>query len=281
MTITGIDHLVIVVRDLERARAVYGRLGFTLSPRGEHSPPLGTANHTIMAQRDYLELLAVTTETASNLGYREALAEGEGIVSLALAAPDATSAHAAWQAAGLHPEEILRFSRPVARPSGDAIEARFEITRLPPRALPGAEVFVCGHLTREAVWLPELLDHPNTAVALRGVTIAVPDPGTAAAAWARALCVSSVAEIAGGLRITVGAQTIDLVDPRSAAARVGTDRLPRRAGAVAMDLAVRDLSACRAALARGGVPFREAGDRLLVAPEHAAGVAIAWAAATR
>jgi catechol 2,3-dioxygenase-like lactoylglutathione lyase family enzyme len=264
--ISGIDHLVIAVRDLDRAKEAYARLGFTLSPRGVHSPPLGTANHTIMARRDYLELLAVTEPTEANLGYREALAEREGIVAVALATPDAKLAHAAWQAAGMGPEETIRFSRPVERPGGARIEARFEIARLPDHALPGAEVFACGHLTREAVWLPELVEHPNTLVGVRAVTIAVPDPRAAAEVWARALGGAPAAEVAGGVRLTVGDQTIALVEPPAAAG---------------LTLAVSDLGACRAALARGRVPVRDDGARLLVAPEHGCGVAIAWVRATR
>src|SRR5581483_10204979 len=111
------------------------------------------------------------------------------------------AARAAWEAAGLGPEELLRFARPVPRPGGAAALARFEIARLPQRAVPGAAVFACGHLTREAVWLPELCDHPGTAVAVRAVTIATPDPRAAADAWARALVGSSMAPTPGGWRI--------------------------------------------------------------------------------
>ena len=279
--ISGIDHVVIAVKDLDRARETYGRLGFTLSPRGEHSPPLGTANHTIMGQRDYLELLAVTEETEANRGYREALAGGEGIVSVALATPDVTTVRAAWQAAGMDPEETLRFSRPVERPGLAPIEARFEIARLPEDAVPGTRVFACSHLTREAVWLPELLDHPNTAVAVLSVTIATPDPRGATGAWARALSGAPVRlrapRLRGGFRIDVGAQSIELLAPRFAAERFGLAQAPRRAVAVGLTLTVSDRGACRAELARGRVPVRDDGERLLVAPEDACGVAIAWA----
>ena len=55
--ILGADHVVIAVRDLDAAAAQWRRLGFTLSPRGTHSPLLGTGNYTIMLEDDYLELL--------------------------------------------------------------------------------------------------------------------------------------------------------------------------------------------------------------------------------
>jgi catechol 2,3-dioxygenase-like lactoylglutathione lyase family enzyme len=271
--ISGLDHVVIAVQDLDRAREAYRRLGFTLSPRGDHSPHLGTANHTIMGRRDYLELLAVRAETEANRGLRAALSEGEGIAALALATPDAAMVRAAWQAAGA---ERLRFSRPVPRSGGAPIEARFEIARLPDGALPGAEAFACAHLTREAVWLPELLGHPNTVVAVRAVTIAAPDPRSAATAWARALLAASVVPVAGGYRIDVDGHAIELLDPPAAAERFGLAHAPRRARAVGLELAVSDPGTCRAELARGHVPVQGDGDRLLVAPEDACGVAIAW-----
>ena len=55
--IQGIDHVVVLVRDLDRAAAAYARMGFQLTPRGFHT--LGSQNHCIMFGADYVELLAV------------------------------------------------------------------------------------------------------------------------------------------------------------------------------------------------------------------------------
>ena len=49
----GIDHLVLAVRDLEKARTFYQRLGFTLTPRAQH--PWGTANHLAQLNGCFLE----------------------------------------------------------------------------------------------------------------------------------------------------------------------------------------------------------------------------------
>jgi len=56
--IAGIDHVIVGVRDLERARVGWTRLGFTLSPRGRHIGQ-GTANYCIMFASDYVELLGI------------------------------------------------------------------------------------------------------------------------------------------------------------------------------------------------------------------------------
>jgi hypothetical protein len=272
--ISGIDHVVVGVNDLAGAAEVYGRLGFTLSPRGVHSPMLGTANHTIMLQHDYFELLGIVAPTEANVGWRNALAEGDGIVAAAVAIPDAAAAHAAWERAGLDPEQAISFSRSVHRPGGKTVEAKFEVVNLPRTAVPGAALFACGHLTRDAVWLPELLEHANTAVALRKITIAAQDLRHTADAWARALVGSAVATDAGSARIAVGQHVVEILDGGTAAGRLGLKAMPARAKAVALEFAVADLDACRKHLAANGVDARAGADGIAVAPEAACGVAL-------
>ena len=52
--ITGIDHVVVGVGDLEGARRTWETLGFTLTPRGRHKG-WGTANYCVMFADDYIE----------------------------------------------------------------------------------------------------------------------------------------------------------------------------------------------------------------------------------
>ena len=73
--IVGIDHAVVVVRDLDQAAANWQRLGFTVSPRGTHSAKMGTGNYTIMLDPDYIELLGVLVETEHNAPTRAMLAK--------------------------------------------------------------------------------------------------------------------------------------------------------------------------------------------------------------
>jgi adenine-specific DNA-methyltransferase len=64
-----LDHVGIVVPDLEAARQAYDRLGFRLTPRSPHEGRLtpdgpvetwGSGNHCAMFRRGYLELLGIT-----------------------------------------------------------------------------------------------------------------------------------------------------------------------------------------------------------------------------
>ena len=60
--LTGIDHVVIGVNDLDGARDSFARLGFTVSPRGRHVG-WGTANYTVMFENDYLNLMSIVDPT--------------------------------------------------------------------------------------------------------------------------------------------------------------------------------------------------------------------------
>jgi len=169
--VTGLDHAVILVRDLDRARETYERLGFTLTPRGRHS--LGSQNHCIMFERDYLELMALPPEPPAAFQYfADFLAQREGVGALALATDDAAAVHAELVKAGIVAEAPLALSRPVANLG----EARFTLVQLPPAETPGLRTFVCQHHTREIVWRPEYQRHANGAGGIDSVTIATPDP---------------------------------------------------------------------------------------------------------
>ena len=90
--VIGVDHAVIVVRDLDKAAENWRRLGFTLSPRGTHSAKMGSGNYTVMLDPDYIELLGVLTETEHNAPTRSFLAHrGEGIERIAFTAIDSAA----------------------------------------------------------------------------------------------------------------------------------------------------------------------------------------------
>jgi len=168
--IRGIDHAVILVRDLDLARDTYARLGFTLTPRGFHS--LGSQNHCIMFARDYLELMALPAAPPPAFEYfADFLSKGEGVGALALTTDDAVAAHAELTQAGFAAEAPLALSRPVEN-LGDA---RFTLVQLPPAETPGFRTFVCQHHTRGIVWRPEYQRHANGVRGISSLSIATPD----------------------------------------------------------------------------------------------------------
>ena len=275
----GIDHVVILVADLDANAQGYRKLGFTLSPKAEHSAALGTANHTIMLQQDYFELLAVTCATERNAPWRQALKDGGGIAGAALTTEDAAAARRLWLDAGFSPHEVIGFSRSVKRGDGAALEARFEAVFLPDMAEVGVRIFACSQPTREAVWLPELMTHENTAQAIERLTIATADPQATAQAWQRTIpALRAGAAATGHCVLTVGTQHIDFIR-YEAPGGCSDSTAPNRVRAVGITYRVADLGACKAVLMRNQVPFKEERNELVVPSDAAGNVCIKFTGA--
>ena len=194
-TLTGLDHLVVAVRDLDAAAAAWRALGFTLSPRGLHSAHIGSANHTMMFGEDYLELLSPVAPTPHNEALRDFLTRREGLDRAAFTTTDAAAGAAALRARGVEAAGPVDFGRPVPMPDGRAAEARFSVFRWPEHVRPGGlGLFACQHHTPEAVWVPALKRHANGATGIRRVLVATADPAGAAAALAAAIGAAAVEE---------------------------------------------------------------------------------------
>jgi len=203
--VVGLDHVVIAVRDLERAADAWRRLGFTLSPRGLHSEHMGTGNYTIMFGVDYLELLGVVAPTPRNAPLRAFLDAREGIERLAFTTLDAQAGVAELQARGVEATGPLDFGRPVALPDGSEAFARFRTFDWPRAESPaGAPLFACEHLTRDAVWIPELQLHANGALSVDRLELLSRDPDAAAGQMARLIDQPVTRHAQGGWRVPSG-----------------------------------------------------------------------------
>jgi catechol 2,3-dioxygenase-like lactoylglutathione lyase family enzyme len=270
--IRGIDHVVILTRDLERARDTYGRLGFTLTPRGYHT--LGSRNHCIMFGRDYLELLAVPRPHPAQLYYTEFLARGEGLAALALATDDANAAHAELAAAGIAADPPLDFSRPVE----GLADASFRIVQLPVAQTPGCRTFLCQHFTRGVVWRPEWQWHANGASEIAALAVIADEPHAAAASYARVFD-ARPGPVEDGLLVPTGSAPIALGSRWKIGHRLDGVGLPLRARPLVAALFIRVADRRRAAEAirKGGfAPVALKDGSFAVSADDACGVALVF-----
>ena len=266
--IRGLDHVVILVRDLARAHDTYQRLGFTLTPRGYHS--LGSQNHCIMFGRDYLELMALPKPHPAFQYFSDFLAQGEGVGAIALATNDAAGAYAEITRAGIAADAPLTLSRPVQ----DLGEARFSLVQLPPAQTPGFRTFLCQHHTRDIVWRPEYQSHALGATEIAGIVVVAENAPRYAEVFG-----DKPRRTEEGLLIETGSAPILFSSAQKLEIRLGDASLPRRTPPLVAALFIRVADRARAVQAlRGGgfSPTKLMDGSFAIGADQAHGVALVF-----
>jgi catechol 2,3-dioxygenase-like lactoylglutathione lyase family enzyme len=276
--VLGLDHVIILVRDLDDAEARMARLGFRPTPRGYHSAHMGTANATVMLPNGtYFETLGVVQPTPKNADTRAMLTKREGPFGLALKTDDAHGAAAGFEAAGIADGAALDFIRPVELPGGNR-DARFTIASTRSGVAPGVSLFVCQQHTPDIVWREDFLDQPNGATGLAEVIGVAAD--LAAIEQAYGVIFGDRVE-RGEDRVTIAAgdAVITFATPGAFAERFGSlgaavsAPTPRLAG---LGFQAPDLDRVKQLLQRNDVPCTEAASSVLIAPHEACGTLIVF-----
>jgi len=276
--IIGLDHAVVMVKDLDKAAENWKQLGFTISPRGTHSAHMGSGNYTIMLDPDYMELLGVLTPTEHNAPARAFLEKrGEGIERIAFTAVDSAAGAEEIRARGYPPIGPTDFERPVTMPDGTLSAAKFRTFQWPTAEAPGGvRIFACQHKTRETVWIPELMKHANGAKRLKQALIVTPEPAKDATHLSRMIDRDVRTEQDGAIAVPSGGDRADFVfltkdQLGKRYPEVSLAGLPERGGAGLMIAA--DLAAAEKALGTVGV---HSGDGICVPPAAGNGTLLAF-----
>lgn len=198
--ITGLDHTLVGVADLEAARDTYTRLGFTATPRGSHIG-WGTANYCIMFEDDYIELLGIVDPSKETNGLDTLLQErGEGMLGLAFASSDPEATVKSLKAVGIEPNGPHDLKRKLELPEGDVIP-EFKLIRFPTEGVSKRGLFICHHLTPELIRRPEWLEHENGVKRIQSMVVLVDDPKS---------LVPHYAKLCGSLNVTVTDATVSV-----------------------------------------------------------------------
>jgi catechol 2,3-dioxygenase-like lactoylglutathione lyase family enzyme len=272
--ITGIDHVMVGVADLDDAAARYRRLGFALTPRGRH-PRTGTANHCAMfGARNYLELMTVVEPGAADDMFGSAIAAHAGIAALAFQTGDARAVGRRWAASGLSPRAPIELRRPVETARGRE-EARFCLVSLAADRLPGMMGFACQHDTPHLVWRPGSTEHPNGARGIAAVTGVAEAPDALAEVFGRVVGSDRVERRDGALVVATGGPPIRFVAPARFRAQFGFDAPARLPALAALTITVRSLDDVKRLLDGGSLgDIVLTSDRATVGAAHAAGAVI-------
>jgi hypothetical protein len=205
----ALDHVGVVGHDLAALAAQYERLGFTLTPRALAGGGR-IANRCAMLRQGYLELMALAPGGSSATVARM-LARHPGPHIIALAVNDEAATLARLHRAGIDCPGVEQLERAIDET--DPAGPRVRFAHLPVPEQPEARINLIRHLTPELLWQERFLSHPNHAVALEAVVLAVPAPAESAARLSRLAGRPVVPDPAGGYMLVLPRGRIRLLPP--------------------------------------------------------------------
>jgi hypothetical protein len=272
--VKGLDHVVVMVDGIDAAQVAYTKLGFQVQPRGFHKK-LGTANHLMIFDTDYFEILGIVEDTPFNAERRDWLKGGGGLANVAWATDGADLAYETFKAAGLNPDQPLDFDRAV-EVAGKTEHAAFRTVRIPKTNLPVVGFFVCEHLTPQFVYRAEWTKHSNGARGIGGVTVIAEQPAKWIAELEKYFGKGSVKRDGDGLIVDTGTQPIRYLTRRDYLARYpGITPVRAVDHPALLTVRVDSLAVCEALLKKNGASvLKPDAARLLVPPSQAAHLTI-------
>jgi hypothetical protein len=213
--IQGIDHIVIVVKDVGKAAQDYRDLGFTVIPGGQH--PVGSHNVLISFQDgSYLEIIAFYREALDHRWWNP-LQKGERLVDFCFQTDDLRGDTKKLQDAGVAINNPVPWSR--KRPDGFELKWLLSLATGDQR---GVAPFLIEDVTPRSERIPREFNHDNGVIGIEKVTVAVSEIAPIEK-WYGALLGDKGVEVidatlrAAGLGYRVGAHRLDFLAPQDAA----------------------------------------------------------------
>jgi len=206
---TGIDHVAIVVEELESAIVSYSRAGFTVVRGGKH--PIGSHNALIaFGDGSYFELIAFLKPNSGH-PWQKALEQGSGIVDFCMCTNDLAADIDSMRRAGARIGDPYSLTRD--RPDGYHLSW---VLATPAPPFNGQLPFLIKDDTPRDERVPRERSHRNGATGIRTLAIAVDDPGMSSRCYARVLGRPGVpverADLEGaGVSFTIGPNEVQLL----------------------------------------------------------------------
>lgn len=275
-----LDHVVVDARDrMDQAVEIYRSLGFHMTERSRHT--LGSINHLAVFETDYLELLGFDPGGKVRPDIQ---AWPVGLNGLVFSLDQPEQLYSDLQRRGVPVDEPQSFSRPVNLGEGGSQDAAFQVVRLRAGTASFGRVYFCRHLTPELIWRPEWRRHPNGAVSVARILIAVRDPAASAELLSRMFGPEAMRHCShrshpgsdGSVRswtLTAGPLSVDFVTREELSERYG-DSAPDPAGRAdymaALTIRTASLAAAAGALEAGGITAARVEPRHIAVPASAA-----------
>jgi catechol 2,3-dioxygenase-like lactoylglutathione lyase family enzyme len=225
--IHGIDHIVVVVADLETAIAGYVDMGFTVVRGGRHSG-LNTHNALIaFGDGCYFELIAFLGAGPAEHWWYQALQDGGGLTDFCVQTDNLELDAAAFRNAGA--AIGMPFAMGRERPDGYRINWELAVNDGDTR---GLVPFLIRDLTPRDERVPHERTHRNQATGVQSLAFAVAELGPICAIYEKALGrrgeTIERADVDGaGVRFALGPHELQLIAPQKSSGLVA-ERLRSR-----------------------------------------------------
>ncbi len=168
---------------------------------------LGQTSAHLVFENSYVELTAVPDERSGN-HLEPWLSEGGGLVILAFGTDDIDGLHARMRADGFEVSPVNHASRSIEYGSLNG-EANFRWFMLPGAETPEALVCFVENQSRELVFQPEVMRHPNGCSDVVGVELTAPEPEALASRYAALLGTTAVS-VDDAFRVALSRGYIDV-----------------------------------------------------------------------
>jgi hypothetical protein len=271
----GIDHPLILFRDLPTGMEQFRRLGFAPAPIGYH--PWGTSMSFVTFKGCAFELLSIydaaliDTNPAGNFRFGryifERLSEREGMSLVALYSTSAEADVAAVMSRGLSSQGTIEFERAVRLPDGGQDHTACTLKILYDPTLKRVSHFICQQHRPDLVWREPLMTHPNGAIGIASVTYFAPDPNLLRARFTGLYGATAQRNIEGGFVVQTGNGIFEILDQQAIDVRFGglpeNVRSSEPAG-VAVAVTVADLPTTASILRERNIEYDERSGRVLV-----------------
>lgn len=216
-----------------------------------------------MFERGYAEMLFKTADTPLAREFDEMLERHSGLHLAAFAVANAEAAHRRLAESGFAVRDLVRMSRAVDTEAG-AATAAFTIARVKPGVMPEGRIQMLTHHTEQTVWQTRWLDHPNSAVGLIDVVIAVADVDEASARFAR-FTARAATQTSGGAVLHLDRGGVYLVNYDRITERVPEVPITKLPFMVGYALRVRSLAAAETAVERADLDWHTFEDGITAA----------------
>ena len=266
-----IDHVVVAVRDLDRAAELYGLLGFQVGARNRH--PWGTDNRIIQFRSSFIELITISDNAKQMVPHqqrhfsfgafvRDFLARRDGLAMLALSSADAASDAALFAKRGISEYEPFSFQREARRPDGATTRVGFTLAFAQDQSASEAGFFVCQQHYPENFWDRSFQQHLNLAADISAVTLTAADPKRHEEFLTRFSGASPRSWAGAGIRFDLEGGRIEI----HSALEARTQPIPATQW-TSFAVRVDAMESVAHRLAVEGIPFRERDGAMIPAPD--------------